>query len=200
MGRVVESVVMPGGWHKPEKDRLGRDGIIIRGDTYQGLLAAVLKFRADNLIPVGDVEAEVEAWLCEAYPHMCHRVPGATVSVSFVRQPSSLQLITDKVLQWLAGRIVDHTGQKLELRSEAQRRAGICEGCKYNVRWNSSCSSCAEAVNRMSTILRFGHDVHNGEKLKACQILEHENRAAVWLKSENVGSTPDLPQHCWAKK
>jgi hypothetical protein len=200
MSRVIESVIMPGGWHKPEKDRLGRDGITVRADTYRQLIAAIIKFRSDNIIPIGNVESELESWLCETYPHMCHQVYGAEVSIFFERGPSPIQEITDKLLQWLDSRIRDHSVNKLELQSEARRRAEICCSCQYNVNWNSNCGTCSEAVNRMSTILRFGNDVHGSDKLKACQLLGHENRAAIWLKNENVGSSPDLPNFCWARK
>jgi hypothetical protein len=198
MSRVIEAVVMPGGWHKPEKDRLGRDmPQPIRADTYKLLVQAVIKFRADNIIPIGDVEAEVEEYICSNFPHMCHHVPGATVAVTVTRQPSEIQSRTDRMLQWMSGQIQDHSAEKLVLRGEAQRRADICRKCPYNVRWHEGCGTCSEAVNRMSIILRSGHDTVNGRDLKSCQVLSHENRSAVWLPISS--QDPNLPARCWAK-
>jgi hypothetical protein len=51
----------------------------------------------------------------------------------------------------------------------------------------------------MSNILRLNNDVPRGDKLKACQILKHENRSAVWLKKEKIMRSNDVPNHCWAK-
>lgn len=192
---------MPGGWHKPEKDRLGRDmSEPIRASTYSDLINAVIKFRIDNVIPVGDVEQEIEDYICGNWPHMCHDVPGAQVTVTVEHVSTSAYTLTDRMIQWLDDATEDHSIENLELRSEAQRRAEICLHCPYNVRWNDSCGSCSDAVNRMSTILRVNEDVPKGDKLRACQILHHENRAAVWLRLDKLGNSAELPGHCWVKR
>ena len=202
MSRVIESIVMPGGWHKPEKDRLGRDlSSPIRADTYQQLIQAVIKFRADNIIPIGDVESEIEAFICANFPHMCHAIPGAQVTVTITGLPTAhAKSLTDDMLQWLDSKIENHSLESLELRGEAQRRAEICLHCPFNVRWNSGCGACSEATNRMSMILRAGNDVPHGNKLTACQILRHENRAAVWMRREILGNSPELPGNCWVRR
>jgi len=197
---VIQSLVMPGGWHKPEKDRLGRDmPEPIRADTYKELIEAVIKFRADNTIPIGDVRAEVNEYICTSWPHMCHGVPGAEVTVT-VSHGSSVQSLTDRMIQWLDRQVENHSPETLELNEEAQRRADICRMCAYNVHWNSGCGSCSDAVNRMSTILRVGKALPHSERLRACQILGQENRAAVWLRREKLGNSPELPDHCWVKR
>jgi hypothetical protein len=201
MSRVIDSIVMPGGWHFPVLDRTGKPlPSPLRSNSYQQLIQAVIKFRADNVIPIGDVEAEVEEYICSNFPHMCHRVPGASVTVEVKYSlPKQIVTLTDRMLEWLDSRIENHSIENLELKSEAERRAEICSRCPYNVRWNSSCSTCVDAVNRMSTILRCGQDTRPGKKLRACQILGHENRAAVWLRRSNLASSPDLPSHCWLR-
>ena len=202
--QVIESIVMPGGWHKPEKDRLGRDmPEPIRAATYQDLVEAVTKFRADNLIPIGDVKTEIDEYICLTYPHMCHSIVGAEVVVKISHGPRSAiaaKTLTDEMIQTMDRQLTNYSSENLELRQEAQRRADICRKCQFNVRWNSSCGSCLEAVNRMSTILRGGQDVAHSRELRACQILKHENRSAVWLRLDGVASNPDLPQHCWARR
>lgn len=201
MNNVIESLVMPGGWHKPELDRLGRPmPQPIRANTYRELIANVTKFRADNVIPIGDVKAEVDEYICKNFPHMCHNIDGATISITITHHPSPIKTLTDDMIQWLDSRVENHSSDELELRSEAQRRADICRRCKFNTRWNDNCGSCNEAVKRLSSILRVGNDVGHSRQLKACQILRHENRAAVWLRMEKIGNNPDLPQHCWAKR
>jgi hypothetical protein len=200
MREVIESVVMPGGWHKPEKDRLGRDmPQPIRADTYQKLIEAVIQFRVDNVIPIGDVRRDVNDYICSNFPHMCHPVTGAVVQVSIDHHPTGTKTLTDNMIQWLDGAITNHSSEHLEMSLEAQRRAEICIKCRFNTQWNSSCGSCLEAVNRMSSIIRMGNDTPRGHKLKACQILQHENRSAVWLRRERINQSLDLPAHCWAK-
>ncbi len=197
---VIESIVMPGGWHKPEKDRLGRDmPEPIRAETYQKLLQAVTRFRVDNVIPIGDVRRDVNEYICSNFPHMCHPIAGAQVDVSIEQHPVGTKTLTDQMIQWMDGAMVNHSQEFLELSMEAQRRADICLKCRFNTRWNSSCGSCLDAVNRMSTVLRMGNDVPRGHKLKACQLLHHENRSAVWLKRERINKSLDLPNNCWAK-
>ena len=197
---VIESMVMPGGWHKPEKDRLGRDmPEPIRAPTYQGLIDAVIKFRADNVIPIGDVRAEVDQYICTTFPRMCHQFEGVA-RIEIQHSVSPIRTLTDDMIQTMDRQLQDHSTEELELKQEAQRRADICAGCRYNVRWNSNCGSCVEAVNRMSAILRAGNAVVHERELRACQILRHENRSAVWLRMEKIGKSPDLPGYCWARR
>jgi len=197
---VIEAMVMPGGWHKPEKDRLGRDmPEPISAQTYRSLIDAVIKFRADNVIPIGDVKAEIDQYICTAFPRMCHQFEGVS-RIDIASEPSPIKTLTDDMIQTMDGQLQDHSTEELELKQEAQRRASICAGCQYNVRWNSNCGSCVEAVNRMSTILRAGNSLPRERDLRACQILRHENRSAVWLRIDKIKTNPDLPGFCWARR
>lgn len=191
---------MPDGWHKPEKDRLGRDmPHPIRAMTYRDLIDAVTKFRADNVIPIGDVKADVDEYICSNFPHMCHKSK-AEIRVSVDIPKTHLRTVTDRMIQTMDDQIKDHSVEDLELKQEAQRRAEICRRCRFNVRWNTGCGSCREAVNRMSMILRSGNSVPHERDLHACQILAHENHSAVWLKLDKIKHRPDLPGFCWARR
>jgi hypothetical protein len=197
---IIEAMVMPGGWHKPEKSRAGMDmPVPIRADTYKQLIEAVIKFRADNVIPIGDAKADVDEYICSNFPHMCHPEGAVSVEVYVDNKSNEIKTLTDQMLHWLDRSIENHSIENLEMRTEAMRRADICLGCRYNTKWNSGCGSCSEAVGRMSNILRLNNDVPRGDKLKACQILKHENRSAVWLKKEKIMRSNDVPNHCWAR-
>ena len=197
---IIEAMVMPGGWHKPEKSRAGMDmPAPIRADTYKQLIEAVIKFRADNVIPIGDAKADVDEYICSNFPHMCHPEGAVSVEVYVDNKSNEIKTLTDQMLHWLDRSIENHSIENLEMRTEAMRRADICLGCRYNTKWNSGCGSCSEAVGRMSNILRLNNDVPRGDKLKACQILKHENRSAVWLKKEKIMRSNDVPNHCWAR-
>lgn len=201
-GIVIESVVMPGGWHKPEKDRLGQDlPEPIRADTYKKLIEAVVQFRLDNSIPLGDVKAEVDEYICTTFPHMCHYIENARVVITVGKPPPNRRpSLTDDIIQWFVRVLKDHSIDKLVTPDVAKQRAEICRKCKLNIRWNESCGSCVETINRSSALVRFGQDVPHGKELKGCQVLRHENRSAVWLKDEFLESDDSLPSYCWARK
>lgn len=197
---VIESMIMPGGWHKPEKDRLGRDmPEPIRAPTYRALIEAVIKFRADNVIPIGDVKAEVDEYICKTFPRSCHHFEGVS-RIEVSSEVSHARTLTDDMIQTMDAQLQDHSIEELELKQEAQRRASICASCQYNVRWNSNCGSCVEAVNRMSAMLRAGNSLPRERDLRACQILRHENRSAVWLRMDKIKKNPDVPGFCWARQ
>jgi hypothetical protein len=199
--RVISSMVMPGGWHKPELDRLGRAmPNPIRAGTYGKLIAAVTKFRADNGIMIGDVRADIDNYICSHFPNFC--VPGnATVDVHVQFAVDKIRSLTDEMLQWLERIIINHSADRLVLQTEARRRAEICSKCKLNVPWNESCGSCLEAVNRLSSVLRIGNTLSaTDRKLKCCKVLHHENRAAVWLRLDYIATSSELPSYCWARR
>lgn len=193
---------MPLGWHKPELDRLGRNmPQPIRANTYKELVQAVTKFRADNGIPLGDTKAEIDEYICTNYPHMCHKARAhVRIDVEVKARTDARLTLTDDMIQWLESMLVNHSMDQLELKSEAMRRAEICRKCPMNVRWNRGCGSCVEAVNRLSAILRYGKELAHARELRACRILRHENRAAVWLRKSRLGMSDALPSNCWLKE
>jgi len=201
--RVITSMVMPGGWHKPENDRAGRPlPQSIRADTFWDLIDAVTKFRADNLIPIGNVLHDVEEYICKTHPGSCtHR--GARVSVQITTAPSApstAQTITDQMIAWMDSRLDNHSVDRTVVDADARSRAEVCRKCPMNIKWNTGCGTCVDAVGRLSTALRLGKDVPGGRRLFACKILRHENRSAVWLDRSLIGESPSLPAHCWARK
>jgi hypothetical protein len=201
--RVLTAMVMPGGWHKPEVDRAGRQlREPIRADTFWDLIAAVTKFRADNLIPIGNVQHDVEEYICEKFPNSCVS-RGATAVVEIRVAPPAVnpaQTLTDNMIGWMDKRLNNHSVDRIVIDSEARQRAEVCRKCPMNVKWNTGCGTCVDAVGRLSTALRLGKDVPGGKRLFACRVLQHENRSAVWLDKSLVETSPTLPGHCWAKR
>ncbi len=196
---VITSVVMPTGWHKPESGLPEP----IRANTFDELIDAVTKYRVDNGVPVGDVLDDIEKYICEKYPHMCHNIRGAIVQVHVKHPPKIVndrQLFFDRIVQWMQSKIRSHSIDKLELEPIARQRASICAKCPFNQPWSTGCGVCADTVNRLGGMLRIGRDVAGGRKLKGCQVLGHENRSAVWLRLNEIENSDQLPSHCWAKR
>ena len=199
--RIVQGMVMPKGWHYMQKLSMGREQRI-DSHTCEALVQAIVDFRLTNQIPIGDPLVDLEAYVCTNFPHMCHSVAGALVSVQVSVSPtrSAPQQYVDYVVGWLEGQVRDLSPQALVLESEAQRRGVICERCPMNVPWKTSCGSCNDNVDRLATIIRQGHRLVRDAKLKSCKILHQENRTAVWLNESRLTSSPDLPGNCWLRK
>lgn len=200
---VVESIVMPRGWHKPEKDRRGVDlPEPIRASSYVDLIAAVTKYRVDNEIALGDVKREINDYICDNWPHMCHEFPADQVTISYQQTAGDVppKTLTEEVLTWMSEATTNHAADDLVLPEEARRRAEICSTCPKNKKLPSSCSSCIEAVDRMSVVLRNGKSTPKDKKLGVCTVLSHENRAAVWLRKDKLRTSDQLPSHCWLHK
>jgi hypothetical protein len=198
--RVIEGIVMPGGWHKPEVDRAGRPlPQPIRAGTFDELVVAVTKFRADNLIPIGNVVQDCEDYICTNFPSSCIRVKGASVQVTMTRGPAATptQRLTDDMLQWMDKVLDKHESDRLILPNEAKSRAEVCRKCPLNKQWNISCGSCTEQVGRLGTAIRLGHDTPWGKKLYACTAARFECRSAVWLRHPLEVKPDGLPGHCW---
>lgn len=207
--RIVQGIVPPDGWTYPQVLKLS-DGTeiiaTIRANTCQELIQAIIDWRNENSVPVGSPVADLEAYMCQRAPHMCHGVLGAHVSVS-VQVPSGdhttpLQSFVDRIVAWLESQINDLGMHALVMPTEANRRADICMRCPMNVAWQTSCNRCTDNVNRLVSIIRHGQNLLlKDRRLKACRVLHYDLRAAVFLKDERVASlNPKLPQACWCRK
>lgn len=201
--RIIEGVIPPGGWHFMQPMLHGQPDHQITSWDLEHLIQAVIDWRVDNGRPVGDVLAEVEAYICGYAPHQCHNTPGASVVVSVAVTPDRTevgQTFVDRMVQWLELQINELDRNAIVLEYEANRRAEICSRCPKNVRWLTSCGKCNDNVDRLSTIIRNGATLDRERRLMACGILNHHNPTAVFLRLERVGSSPDCPDNCWAKR
>jgi len=147
-----------------------------RGRGKFSLLVNELKeARKANGFPIGlDFEREVEGWVCEQYPQECEEHNPA-----IPRRPRSLTTsdvirgTTVMLAHWLAGR-------PIETREEAERRASICAGCRYNVPIQSRCGGiCAELSNIVERVVG-GKGTSMDGALHSCFICGCHLRAAVW--------------------
>lgn len=202
--RVITGIVMPGGWHKPELDRAGRPmKEPIRASTFEELVQAVIKFRADNLIPIGNAAQDCEDYICNTFPNACLSITGATAQVTVTRGAASTetQSLTDAMIQWMDRTLDNHDESRLVLLSEAKSRAEVCRKCPFNKPWNISCGSCSEQVGRLGTAIRLGRDTPWGKRLYACRLFRLETRSAVWLRNpvNTLQTSVQKPAHCWVR-
>ena len=190
-----ENVVPPGGFHYEDKEHRYR----IDGHSYQSVADAVLRYRIENKIPVGDPLKDVLDYVCRNWPHFCsaHNPP-----VAGNASPS----LSSRVSVWMAAlyraaRTLATTGNFVD-DATANRRAATCEKCPFNKDWRTGCGSCLEATAQVGYTFRAGRKVGNEKRLGACEIIGQENATAVWVKGLPPVAPSEhqqLPAFCWRK-
>lgn len=159
-----------GGWRYPRNiehdgQKYGKpisDGQFITGGDFPELVYRVGEFRIINNIPLGDPEAEVNDWLCRNTGAKCSP---AKPAAGFAKPPSGAAIV--RFLAAMAKWFVSGDSVSQE---EAERRAEICAGCRFNLPpADFSCFGCfglfariaaiiGERKTRMNESLRFcGH-------------------------------------------
>lgn len=157
----------PDGW-----DYQQPDGPMLRGNTLGLLVSAVFDYRIAHGLPTANVQEEVEDEICRRKPIRC-KVP--VVLAPGERKVSAQDalrfLITMK--EWVKdGTLVD--------QAEADRRAEICAGCRFNDRVEMSCFGCAGIYGIFEQIIgqrktRMDHE------LKNCKICSCFNAIQAWV-------------------
>lgn len=190
-------MIMPGGWHYLQ--RIESDVLPVEALNYDALLDAVKQFRLDNDIPVGNVKADVDAQICERFPHQCNMEGPGTVET---KKPtvSPYQMFIDRISHW-AVKVLNTPMKEYVLDDEAQRRAAICAQCPMNDDWKMGCPQCVTKASQVLTLIRAGRGNRVFKRtLKGCKAVKHDNETAVWLDrkhlSEHVGETPE---NCWLR-
>jgi hypothetical protein len=189
MPKPIEGLIPPGGHHYMESD------FRITGSSYKNLLDNVTSYRAENHIPVGDVEGDVTNYICGNWPHFCHGVDMVVVT-SVSSQTASGDLMQD-IGTW--ARNILHSNKRINLVSDelAEERAKICRQCPNNVNWRGGCSSCIAATDRICASIRNARDTKSSAVLGGCRMLRHDNRTAIFFDKETLSASNDLPDFCW---
>jgi hypothetical protein len=191
------SIVPPGGHHFIERHNGAEHKIT--GSSFIDVAEQLLRFRVANKIDVGQPLDEVNAYVCETWPHFCHAASPQVMPKT--SEPS----FTVAVMAWMKQlwERQAHVPRPLESETVANRRAEICHGCPLQRDWaDYGCGSCVSSIRQQSFVFRAGKEPHR--KVTGCSILKQENNAACFA---NVSSLPDmtpeqraaLPNHCWRK-
>lgn len=189
MSRVITGRIMHGGWNFLH----GED--VIRANSFEELLEAVRDYRLANGIDVGNVYADVEAQICQRYPDQCKGyTPYADPNAKGVKEIR----VIDRIARWAAK--IGGLAHRRVRSDEAERRAAICTSCIENVNWLSGCSGCVKNAERLCALIRGSSESSKASNLKACKILGHCNRTAIWLDLTLINKSDTVPAHCWAKK
>lgn len=195
--RVIQGSVCPGGWHYKQV----WNGVThtVESDTYLNLLAAVQLFRHQNGITIGNVEADVENYICDNFPRQC-RIGGKGAPITQI-YGSAQNRFLDRITQWIARIRGNNEAQSLVTGQQANQRSQACVDCPENQDWESSCGSCVQNARTLLGLMRQGKGTDSPYyiKLKGCQKQGWCNRTAVWLPRK-VLIDQGVPDNCWMKK
>lgn len=195
---IIDTVVMPGGWHYPQALSSGLT-IKITAFDFEELLRSILDFRMRHIDLCGAESAHIESvrsdlktYICKNFRQNCadaNATPYAGIGVAEYHKP------IDRSSDWLA-QMANRRQEHVDL-GLASQRAQICAQCQQNIRWSTSCGPCNDNVQiRIQNLkgnLRTAYDRH----LAMCRIYGHVNEVAVWLKDTHSQSDAEPPPHCW---
>lgn len=220
------NVVPPGGWRFPDRSKAATSRDLenaqtqwLESDTHDNLVALVTRYRTDNHLPPGQPEAEVDAHICEKWPHVCgcgtkQAQEDADAPQLVYGKPASKRL-HERVAGWLANRYSiaqSQDGLATVTPEVAEHRASACIGCEYNVEtWRADatrdCPSCADRIRELDAL---GYKITQGKesvrktKLGSCAITGQDCAVAVWLAPQGLRHARfyqvELPGHCWLKE
>jgi hypothetical protein len=189
MPKPIVGIIPPGGHHYMEGD------VKISGSSYKNLLENVTNYRAENYIPVGDVEGDVTNYICGNWPHFCHGVD--MVVVTSVASPTARTELMNDISTWARNILYSTERNQLVSDEVAEERAKICRNCPNNVNWRGGCSSCIAATDRICASIRNARDTKSSAVLGGCKLLRHDNRTAIFFDKEKLAESNDLPNFCW---
>ncbi len=192
MAKPIWGFTPPGGWHYYESD------VRLDAITLDQLYETVTNYRAENHLPLGDVEGDVNSFLCSNYPTHCHGVDMVAITSVSIQSRSS-ELLQDITI-WARNLVGSRNQHMLVSDDLAEQRAKICKACPNNVAWKSGCKSCIIAADRLSTGLRQARDTKTSKALGGCKQLRHDNRTAIFFDRSHFNTPADLNPHCWLNK
>lgn len=167
-----------------------KDGVVIRADSWAGLVTRVKNYRKRNGFAAGDAEREVTEQACSRNPGYCSEENAA------YRVELNKSNLKGRVLAWLA-KMRGSKDKQLSFTEDAQRRAAICAGCQFNQALPGGCASCKAALKESRGQL-IGARPQDG-RLNACAILGEDLITSVWFE-QITEDNAELPAHCWRKR
>jgi hypothetical protein len=189
MAKPIIGMIPPGGWHYYDGD------VKLIGNTYGNLIEVVTNYRAENHIPIGDIEGDVNSYICSKNPNYCHGVD--MVTVKSVNPPNQKTELLNDITVWAKNTINSNKEVKLVSNELAEQRAKICLYCKYNYEWRGGCGACVNATERLLSSIRNAKETKSSKHIGGCKLLRHDNKTAVFLNKENITSSNSIPRECW---
>lgn len=196
MGQNYGPQVVPSGGGFKYSER----GQYAEGFDRDSLIQNLTNFRIQNRLTIGNPEKDVDDSLMKRSSSYIPPMSKGRVLIP-ITKPTSL---LDRVKAWLVNRKYGKVKIKYVERTEADRRAAICQKCPANKNWRSSCAPCVRAIEHDIVIVGQNHQSTLHRQLFACSIAGHENSVAVWLDQESLKHSrafmDKFPRYCWLTK
>lgn len=149
-------------------------GIVGKGYIFDVLVDECRKWRIANAIPVGlGFRQEVEKACCEQRPDHC--VPCDPVLHPRKLTFSDLLTGTSTMLRDIVA------GRPLVTAAEAEKRAGICSKCPFNVPFSTPCGGICESLKSMVRAITGSLSTSQDGALQSCYFCGCFLKTAVWL-------------------
>jgi len=178
-------------------------GVTFKKVILSELVQAVTQHRIDNGIPAGDVDGDVQNFICRKLEEKGFAAE-CGVCVAQPATPKKGFTVAD-VKSF--GNSIAHVFKNggVVSQAEATRRAGICVQCKLNTTVRG-CTGCAQITSFVFKIIGAKKTPYDS-KLKQCGNCGCPLAAKVWITksdllerqqvAENLETYPD---HCWMKQ
>lgn len=195
MRRVNRNLYPTGGYVFEEAD-----GTELRAGNWRGLFARIAKYRADNHLPPGNPEQDVQDQYCSKNPAGCwdtdNRMPRPGSQREQIKRSPTLK---SRVLEWLAVVIKQKEAKKVTItkRELAAQRLVTCKGCPKKGKIGGGCAACSQAMKGLrEKVLGFAPA---GTDTGGCTVLGQDIATMCWLEEPTIVNG-DLPDFCWKKR
>jgi len=189
MATPILGMLPPSGWHYIEGD------VRINGVTYDSLIQNVEHFRAENHLPSGDVEGDVNSFICSNWPQFCHGVD--MVAITSVNPETDTMALLNDIQSWAKNLQQSQEPINMVTDELAEARAKTCRNCPENVNWRGGCSSCISTTERLTAGVRQGRDTASSAVLGGCKSMRHDNRTAIFIDKDQFLKATNLLANCW---
>lgn len=189
MATPILGMLPPSGWHYIEGD------VRINGVTYDALIKNVEVYRAENHLPSGDVEGDVNSFVCSNWPQFCHGVD--MVAITSVNPETDTTALLNDIQTWAKNLQQSQNQINMVTDELAEARAKTCRNCPENLNWRGGCSSCISTTERLTASVRQGRDTQSSGVLGGCRSMRHDNRTAIFIDKDNFSKSTNLPANCW---
>lgn len=191
---VIKSMIPPGGWWVVDRD------VRVDGPDFDGLVAALERFRTINGFPVGNPLQDATEAICRRSPAYCK---GQSAPEPEKPKGKGLSNTRETLLQRVAGWAKEMFRTLPEAKvpsAEAHRRINICLNCPRRRPWDT-CGKCGATIGDTRKMLRMVAPKH--EEMGACGELGFDIGTAAMLDRDAIrrGSPRgDVPVDCWMRR
>ncbi len=193
--RVNQGLKPPNGPHFPVAP-----GVVLEAHTFEILYSMMTEYRMRHGIPLGDVVADVNLYVCAKWPNACLEEPGDGPTHEMRKEGMSRRVATWAALM---ARGMPPGGYLLVDDGTAKARAEICVRCLYNRDWRSGCSPCNGSSDALLSTVRRLRRVGVDNGLLGCEVSGHDNNTAVFMPDSAMkpgdAERSMLPPGCWKK-